>query len=145
VLSEPGADIKTPEFLEKLVHGLIFSGMAMEIAGSSRPCSGAGHKISHSIDRLGLAPQALHGEQVALGSLVASVLHNEGWEKRRDFIKRIGLPAKCSDIDITPDDFLKALESASSMRPDRYTILEKLSLDKAGYRRILAPTGILEE
>ena len=54
--------------LERLLDGLVLSGLAMEIAGSSRPCSGSEHLVSHAIDRL-YPGTAQHGEQVALGSL----------------------------------------------------------------------------
>jgi len=137
-------EVKDRKFLEMFIHGLIFSGIAMEIAGSSRPCSGAGHKISHAIDQLGLAPGALHGEQVALGTLVSSVLHRMDWRKTREFLLDTALPTKCSDIDVKPGDFLKALVASCSVRPERYTILEKLSLSEAGYERELGPSNILE-
>ena len=44
-----------------VTKALVSSGVAMSIAGSSRPASGGEHKFSHAIDRL--APgKALHGE-----------------------------------------------------------------------------------
>ena len=47
-----------------VVQALVSSGVAMSIAGSSRPASGAEHLFSHQLDRL--APgTALHGHQVA--------------------------------------------------------------------------------
>ena len=137
-------DIDDAAFLEKFVHGLIFSGMAMEIAGSSRPCSGAGHKISHALDKLGLTRDVLHGEQVALGVIVSSFLHGMDWERMRGFLGELKLPTRCRDLDISPGDFVRALETAATMRPERYTILEKLSLDGAGYRQRLSGTGVLD-
>ena len=137
-------EIKDPKFLEKFVHGLIFSGIAMEIAGSSRPCSGAGHKISHALDKLGCSAEAAHGEQVALGALVACVLHGMDWKKMREFLLQVSLPVKCSDINVTREDFLKALRLSPSIRPERYTILDKLLLDENGYKEILEPAHILE-
>lgn len=144
ILGRQEIEITDPKFLEKFVHGLILSGIAMEIAGSSRPCSGAGHKISHSIDKMGCAPEALHGEQAALGALVAGVLHGMDWRNMRDFLKNVGLPTHCSAIGISPESFLEALKISTTIRPERYTILEKLSLDEQGYRRALAPASILQ-
>src|SRR6266571_7459847 len=45
---------------------LVSSGVAMSIAGSSRPASGSEHKFSHALDRLAKKP-ALHGEQCGVG------------------------------------------------------------------------------
>ena len=48
----------------------------MAAAGSSRPCSGACHEISHAIDAL-YPGKAAHGEQVAVGALFASFLRED--------------------------------------------------------------------
>ena len=52
----------------------------MEIAGSSRPCSGAEHLISHALDDL-RPGTAHHGEQVAFGALVTTRLQGEDWAR----------------------------------------------------------------
>ena len=48
------------------------SGLAMAVAGTTRPCSGACHEISHAIDRPFPAKSAPHGEQVGVGSVIAA-------------------------------------------------------------------------
>jgi len=45
-----------------LVEGLVVSGVAMVLAGNSRPSSGAEHLISHALDRFPI--HDLHGLQV---------------------------------------------------------------------------------
>ena len=61
---------------EKLVYGLLMSGLAMQLLGNSRCASGAEHHISHLIemepDGLGVHSDALHGEKVGVGTLIAS-------------------------------------------------------------------------
>ena len=44
--------LESDEFLVSLGQALVLSGIAMAVAGTSRPCSGACHEISHAIDRL---------------------------------------------------------------------------------------------
>ena len=60
---------------EKLTGGLLLSGIAMQLMGNSRPASGAEHHISHCIemepDGLGIHSDALHGEKVGVGTLMA--------------------------------------------------------------------------
>ena len=61
---------------EKLMYGLLMSGLAMQLLGNSRCASGAEHHISHLIemqpDGLGVHSDALHGEKVGVGTLIAS-------------------------------------------------------------------------
>lgn len=61
---------------EKLIGGLLLSGIAMQMMGNSRPASGGEHHISHCIemapDGLGVHSNALHGEKVGVGTLMAA-------------------------------------------------------------------------
>lgn len=63
------------EAYEKLMYGLLLSGLAMQMMGNSRPASGAEHHISHLIEMkaqaLGVESDALHGEKVGVGTLLA--------------------------------------------------------------------------
>ena len=58
-----------------LTYGLLLSGIAMQMMGNSRPASGAEHHISHCIEMepegLGVSSDALHGEKVGVGTLMA--------------------------------------------------------------------------
>lgn len=60
---------------EKLTYGLLLSGLAMQMMGNSRPASGAEHHISHIIEMsppsLNVSSDALHGEKVGVGTLLA--------------------------------------------------------------------------
>ena len=51
-------------------------GMAMIIAGTSRPASGGEHEISHALEEL-LGGRAMHGAQVAFGCIVSLALYGE--------------------------------------------------------------------
>ena len=63
------------EAYENLMYGLLLSGLAMQMMGNSRPASGAEHHISHIIEMqpegLGVCSDALHGEKVGVGTLLA--------------------------------------------------------------------------
>ncbi|MBE6975674.1 MAG: sn-glycerol-1-phosphate dehydrogenase [Ruminococcaceae bacterium] len=64
-----------PAAYERLTYGLLMSGVAMQLLGSSRCASGAEHHISHLIEMeppgLGVHSDALHGEKVGIGTLLA--------------------------------------------------------------------------
>ncbi len=66
-----------------VVKALLSSGVAMSIADSSRPASGAEHLFSHQLDRL-VPGRALHGHQVGVGSIVIEYLHSGEKGKWRD-------------------------------------------------------------
>jgi glycerol-1-phosphate dehydrogenase [NAD(P)+] len=58
---------RSPEAISRVLHGLIESGVAMAMVGSSRPASGCEHHASHFWDLLasqGRRPHASHGLQV---------------------------------------------------------------------------------
>jgi glycerol-1-phosphate dehydrogenase [NAD(P)+] len=55
------SDLRSASDHEVLAKGLLLSGLAMAAAGTSRPCSGAEHLISHSLDVVLADRAALHG------------------------------------------------------------------------------------
>ncbi|MFD1597440.1 NAD(P)-dependent glycerol-1-phosphate dehydrogenase [Halobellus rarus] len=107
-----------------VAKALVSSGVAMSIAGSSRPASGAEHLISHQLDRL-VPGTALHGHQVGVASVVTEYLHSGErgeWADIRDALEAMGAPTTASELGIDDETFLEALTTAHSIR-DRYTIL----------------------
>ena len=129
-------ELASDDFLTALAEALVLSGVAMAMAGSSRPCSGACHEISHAIDAL-YPGTANHGEQVAVGALFASFLRGDDGSARLDAaFRRHGVPRLPGDLGLSDDQFRTAVAHAPSTRPDRYTILEHLDLseDEIGTR-----------
>ncbi len=115
----PGA-----EFLHRLLRGLVLSGLAMEIAGSSRPCSGAEHLISHALDAL-RPGTAQHGEQVAFGALLATRLQGRDWRGLREFMRAAGLSDAATGFGLSATEAVEVVRAAPAMRPDRYTVLSE--------------------
>ena len=74
--SAEGIAAGEPAAFEKLTYGLLVSGIAMQMMGNSRPASGGEHHISHCIemglDKYGVCSEALHGEKVGVGTLLAA-------------------------------------------------------------------------
>ena len=131
----PG-DTGSIEFVRVLAESLILSGLAMSIAGSSRPCSGACHEISHAIDLLCPDRMHLHGEQVSVGACFGTMLRGND----ADFYsmlaahRRFGIGVLPSDIGLSEDDFCRVVEFAPQTRPGRHTILEERNLSAADIR-----------
>ncbi len=124
-----GEGSPTKELLRRLLHGLVLSGLAMEIAGSSRPCSGAEHLISHALDRL-YPGTASHGEQVAFGAVVATHLRDGDWTSLQDLLHTAGMDAAAQGFGLDAEKVVAAIQAAPDTRPDRYTVLSDLELDE---------------
>jgi glycerol-1-phosphate dehydrogenase [NAD(P)+] len=130
------------ESVRELVEALISTGVAAGIAGSSRPCSGSEHLFSHYLDLV--APDSgLHGEKCGLGTIMMSKLHGIDWRKVRTALKNVGAPVDASQLGVDDKMIVEALVKASSIRPDRYTILSRKKLNNRSARLLAKSTGII--
>ena len=112
------------EGVRLVVKALISSGVAMSIAGTSRPASGGEHKFSHWLDSNCDSP-ALHGEQCGLGSIVTMYLHGGDWKRIRDTLKAVNAPINSKELGIDEDIIVNAFLNSKEIRPQRVTILDK--------------------
>ena len=131
VLNQPGT-AASDEFLTVLAEALIMSGLAMAVAGSSRPCSGGDHEIMHAIDHL-YPGTASHGELAGVGAVFCAYLRGD--TAQAGFISgclhRHDLPASPAEVGLSRAEFVKAVAYAPGTRPGRYTILERLALSES--------------
>ncbi len=131
VLNQPGS-ARSDEFLTVLAEALILSGLAMSVAGSSRPCSGGDHEIMHAIDQL-YPGTASHGELAGVGALFCAHLRQDAGQVQliSACLRRHGLPRSPADLGLSDAAFCRAVAHAPATRPGRYTILERLDLSPA--------------
>jgi glycerol-1-phosphate dehydrogenase [NAD(P)+] len=115
------------EGVRDVVEALISAGVAAGIAGSSRPCSGSEHLISHALDMI-RPGVGLHGEKCGLASIMMAKLHGLDWVKIRDALKALGAPTSARDLNLDPEALIRAIVMAPQIRPDRYTILHKFKM-----------------
>ncbi|NJP79108.1 iron-containing alcohol dehydrogenase family protein, partial [Streptomyces sp. AA8] len=129
VLRHPGG-VGDDGFLQVLAEGLVLTGIAMSVAGDSRPASGACHEINHAFDLLFPKRAASHGEQCGLGAAFAMYLRGAREESALmvEVLRRHGLPVLPQEIGFSAEEFVTAVEYAPQTRPGRYTILEHLAL-----------------
>jgi glycerol-1-phosphate dehydrogenase [NAD(P)+] len=137
-LLKPGNE----EGLRILLEALISCGVAMSIAGSSRPCSGSEHLFSHALDQIAPKP-ALHGEQCGVGTIMMARLHNINWQQIKRTLKRVGAPTTAEELGIEPEHIVEALVRAAEIRPDRYTILDERTLTPETAQKLAKATGVI--
>jgi glycerol-1-phosphate dehydrogenase [NAD(P)+] len=133
---------KNEEGLRVLLEALISCGVAMSIAGSSRPCSGSEHLFSHALDMI--KPNcAMHGERCGVGTIMMAYLHGANWKRIRDSLQKLRAPTTAKGLGVGKDDVVGALEMAGTIRPERYTILNKLSLNREAYEHLAKVTEVI--
>ena len=126
-----------------VTKALVSSGVAMSIAGSSRPASGAEHLFSHQLDRL-VPGAALHGHQVGVGSIMTAYLHGGErgfWTEIRSALSSIDAPTTAAELGIDEEVVIEALSTCHEIR-DRYTILGD-GMDEHAAREVARKTGVI--
>ncbi len=128
-------ELKSKDFIKRLTQALVMGGLAMEIAGSSRPSSGSEHLFCHALEEnFSEEVNVPHGIAVAMGSYAACIFQNRNIAKITRILKEYKIPVKPSDWKITKEIFVGAWQQAAATRADRYTILNEtdLSFERLG-------------
>jgi len=106
-----------------LATALMLNGVAMEIAGSSRPASGSEHLISHALDISGARPR-LHGLQTGTAAYLVSSLQGGSHHQRiGELFARTGFWESVRKEPFSKAEWRIAVERAPSVKQGFYTIL----------------------
>jgi glycerol-1-phosphate dehydrogenase [NAD(P)+] len=108
-----------------LATALMLNGVAMEIAGSSRPASGSEHLISHALDMTGARPR-LHGLQTGTAAYLVSSLQSGGHHERiSELFARTDFWESVRKQPFSTEEWRIAVEQAPSVKAEFYTILSE--------------------
>ena len=119
-----------PHGVRMLGTALMLNGIAMEIAGSSRPASGSEHLISHALDRIARQPR-----------LVAIVQQHEA-DRILRLLDQVGFWQYVHENPFDRDEWLQAIELAAQLRPERYTIVSRSDVQQQ-LRRLIDDEPVL--
>jgi len=131
------------------------SGIAMAMAGSSRPNSGSEHIISHYIDMHSKNP-AMHGEQVGIATILMSLYHSKynpdwwteekyQWHAIRQMLKQMSAPITLEELRVETNVVIDALNEGYKIRPERFTILHKRPVPRDEAVTLLKNTGLISD
>lgn len=123
------SDLGTSEFCAQLAYSLVMSGLAMEICGDSRPCSGAEHMISHAIEECYPERVTYHGIQVAAAMVPMLRLHGEDPGEMVAFMEGIGMPVGLKGLGFEADEIVGIMRCAQNIRK-RFTIINTVTIDR---------------
>ncbi|MCS7097188.1 MAG: NAD(P)-dependent glycerol-1-phosphate dehydrogenase [Candidatus Methanomethylicia archaeon] len=132
----------TDDSIRTVIEALISCGVAMCIAGSSRPCSGAEHLFSHALEILAKKP-ALHGEQCGVGTIIMTYLHKGYWKRIKDTLSMVGAPTNAKELGVDEYEIIEAIVKAKDVRSDRYTILNEKEISWKKAEEIAIVTGVI--
>ena len=138
----PNIKPRLEESAWSVCKALVSSGVAMSIAGSSRPASGSEHKFSHALDRVAKKP-ALHGEQCGVGTIMMMYLHSGNWQEVREALLAIGAPTTARALGVTDEEVIQALVHAHEINKERYTILGDQGLTLEAAERLARITKVI--
>ena len=126
-----------------LMKALGSSGVAMCIAGSSRPASGSEHLVSHALDKLSHDDEfpIAHGHRTGLISMLMMYLHGADWKRIRNVLVEVEAPVTLKEMGFDRDILLEAMLEAHKIRPERYTILAE-GLTRQAAIKAIEMTGI---
>lgn len=128
-------DIRNNNFIRQLAQSLVLSGLAMDIAGNSRPCSGSEHLFSHSLDEH-YNIDVPHGLKVALGSIVSCIFQERSYAPIVEFLNRYKVDVSPEALGISMEVFIGAWMNAQSTRPDRFSVLNMIELNEKRLKEI---------
>ncbi|MFW9769398.1 MAG: iron-containing alcohol dehydrogenase [Candidatus Thorarchaeota archaeon] len=136
----------TDDSLETLIMAEIDAGRAMSIFGSSRPCSGTEHAISHALDRVS---GKLHGLQVAFATpLCLHYLKEAGYtsytpQDLKTYMSDRQMPTTLEEISISIGQFIDAINQGLKImdKRDRYSILRHMEVDESSLRDTITNLG----
>ncbi len=122
-------NIKSRVFIRILSRALVMGGLAMEIAGSSRPCSGSEHLFAHAIEEHYRDIKISHGIAVAMGSIPAAILQGQDPKGLIDFCHTYGIDFNPKSYGISESMFDDMWLLARNIRPGRITVLSDFRHD----------------
>src|SRR5215471_13082134 len=100
----------------------MLNGIAMEIAGSSRPASGSEHLISHALDALSAKPR-LHGLQVGVASFLVSLLQQNNTDVIAELFDVTGFWDAIAADPFRRSEWREAIYRAPTMKDGFFTVL----------------------
>ena len=132
--------------LETLISAEIDAGRAMSIFGSSRPCSGTEHAISHAMDRVSAE---LHGLQVAFATPIClHYLQEAGCTEYKpgyilSYMADREMPTTLSDMNTSVDQFLDCVHHGLLImeKRERYSVLKHLKVETDSLKSVMAELG----
>ncbi len=124
-MAHPRRDV---EGVRHLATALMLNGIAMSIAGSSRPASGSEHLISHALDEITHRPRS-HGLQVGLASYLVTHLQGGDVTRLNEVFTHADFWRTVHQDPFDAQEWRRAIELAPNLKPSFHTVLNEPGVD----------------
>jgi len=136
---------------EAFLKALMNDGFLTQMSGDSRILFGSEHVIGQALMEEQSGMKSLHGEQVAIGTIIMSRLQGIDWRTLKKSLDEIGAPTSSAAIGLDPEAIVRAVMRGQAInkswmhdRPDFHTTLMEEELSEEDARRIARETGVIE-
>jgi len=128
-------------------------GFLSQVGGSSRILFGSEHMVAQGLmeEQHREHVKGLHGEQVAIGTILMAYLQGLDWLCVKEALEEVGAPTRAEQIGLNDQAIIRALVRARAIneawirdRPDIYTILMEESLTEESAKEIALKTGVIQ-
>lgn len=125
----------------------------MEMAGHARILYGSEHVVSEALDGEYVAGKSrpLHGETVALGTILMTSLQGGDWKAVKKALQEIGAPVTADEIDYDDGAVIRALVSSRGINeqwlkrmPYFHSVLLEKPLLQDSAERLARETGVIQ-
>ncbi|MHA2363841.1 MAG: iron-containing alcohol dehydrogenase [Candidatus Hodarchaeales archaeon] len=138
----------SPEFIRVILKGLIIAGFLGGFSANIRSIYGSEHRFSQALDHIEPG-KTLHGERVALGTIMMSSLQGQDWRGIRKAHQQADVPVTANELGIKQSSVIKALVKAVEYPINQgndkafYTILGEQGLTEDAAVRLAYRTGVI--
>ena len=152
-LMENAARIKRKEesAFAAFLHAMINDGFLTQMGEDSRILFGSEHIVAQGLmeEQIQAGVNGLHGEQVAIGTILMAYLQGQDWRSVKNALQEVGAPVTAEQIGLADQAVVRVLTRAREIneawlrdRPDFYTILMEKPMTRETAKEIALETGV---
>ena len=137
---------------DSFLLAMMNDGFLTQMGGSSRILFGSEHMVAQGLmeEQIRAGVHGLHGEQVAIGTLLMAYLQGLDWASVKKALEEAHAPTTAKQIGLENQAIIRTLTRAKTIneawisdRPDIYTILMEQPLSEESAREIASSTGVI--
>jgi glycerol-1-phosphate dehydrogenase [NAD(P)+] len=128
-------------------------GFLTQMGDSSRILFGSEHMVAQGVmeEQVRANVHGLHGEQVAIGTILMAYLQGLDWEAAKKALEEADAPITAKQIGLDDQAIIRTLKRAKTIneswlidRPDMYTILMEKPISEDYAKEIAFRTGVIQ-
>lgn len=144
---------KEDEAFNVFLQAMMNDGFLTQMGGDSRILFGSEHVVAQGLmeEQIQANVNGLHGEQVAIGTILMAHFQGLDWMAVKKALEEIGAPATAEQIGLTDQAVVRTLTRARKIneawlhdRPDFHTILMEKSMTTETAVEIATQTGVIK-